>query len=84
MATESITDYIHFCIDNIVPKKQVTHFPNNKPYITKQVKSSLNKKKLAFKNKDRVGASIAQKEINRLLKEAREKHRRDLEETSNS
>ncbi|KAK0139947.1 hypothetical protein N1851_023108 [Merluccius polli] len=35
-ATETVTDYIKFCVDNVIPKKTITHFPNNKPYITKE------------------------------------------------
>lgn len=26
-----------FCVDSVIPVKQVKHFPNNKPYITKEV-----------------------------------------------
>ena len=37
-ATEAITDYIHFCADNVVTKKDIIVHPNNKPYITKSVR----------------------------------------------
>lgn len=47
-ATETITDYINFCVDNVVPRKTVLHFPNNKPYITKEIKSCINSKKRGF------------------------------------
>ena len=78
-ATDTITDYINFCVDNIVPKKDVLHFPNNKPYITKHVKACINKKKLAFKNRDRGGMAAAQKELNQLLRTARGRQRAALE-----
>ncbi len=29
-ATTTITDYINFCVDNVVEKKEILHFPNNK------------------------------------------------------
>ena len=34
-ATVTITDYMTFCIDSVVAKKDVTVYPNNKSYITK-------------------------------------------------
>lgn len=37
-ATESITAYISFCIDSVIPQKMVKLYPNNKPYITKGIK----------------------------------------------
>ncbi len=74
-ATETITDYIKFCVDMVVEKKTVTVFPNNKMYITKEIKECLNRKKLAFNNKDKTELKLVQKELNGLLKEARKKHR---------
>lgn len=74
-ATESITDYINFCVDSIVEKKTVTVFPNSKSFITKEVKECLNRKKLAFINHDKIKLKIVQKELNILLKGARKKYR---------
>ncbi len=51
-ATEIITDYIEFCVDTVIPKKKVKVYPNNKPYVTKEVKDCINRKHRAFKNKD--------------------------------
>lgn len=45
-ATESITDYIHFCVDSIVEKKTVTVFQIIQSFITKEIKECLNRKKL--------------------------------------
>ena len=42
--------YISFCVDNIVPTKTVKIYPNNKPWVTKDVKSLLNRKKAALSN----------------------------------
>ena len=83
-ATVTITDYINFCVDNVVPKKDVLHFPNNKPYITKDVKVWINKKKLAFKCKDRAGVATAQKELNLLLKNSREQYRSTIDQSFGS
>lgn len=40
------TDYISFCINMIIPSKMVTVFPNNKPWVTKDVKEIINRKML--------------------------------------
>lgn len=41
-AAETVTDYIQFCVDNTIPKKEITVYPNNKSYITKEVKDCIN------------------------------------------
>ena len=80
-ATEAITDYIHFCADNVVAKKDIVVYPNNKPYITKSVKDCINRKKLAFKNNDRAGLKMVQRELNQRLREARKHHKDIIEQT---
>ncbi len=74
-ATETITDYIKFCVDTVVEKKTITVFPNNKSCITKEIKECLNRNKLAFNNKVKTELKLVQKELNGLLKEARKKYR---------
>lgn len=44
VATDTITEYIRFCVDSLVTKKDNTVYPNNKPYITKNVKDCFNRK----------------------------------------
>ena len=46
------TDDLNFCMDIVVPTKTVRCFPNNKPWITSDVKDILNRKR-AFKDGDR-------------------------------
>lgn len=40
-ATDTITEYIKFCINCVVLKKDVILYPNNKPYITTEVKACI-------------------------------------------
>ena len=63
-ATETISDYIAFCIESVIPTKTIKLYPNNKPWITKSLKSTINEKKLAFRSGDR----IKQKEVQKKLK----------------
>ncbi|KAI4875864.1 hypothetical protein NFI96_034110, partial [Prochilodus magdalenae] len=44
--THCVTDYLNFCMDVAVPTKTVRCFPNNKPWITSDVKGILNQKKM--------------------------------------
>ena len=46
--TETITDYIRFCEDRVITTKTIRVFPNNKPWLTKELKTDLVKKKQAF------------------------------------
>ena len=43
---ETLSDYLRFCEDCVITS--VIIFPNNKPWVTKELKIYLNKKKYAF------------------------------------
>ena len=72
--TEVITDYILFCVDSLVPKKTIKVFPNNKDYITPDIKNCIRRKKQAFRSNNRMELKTVQNELNRKLKAAREQH----------
>ena len=61
--TETVTDYINFCKENIVKTKTVKCFKNNKPWVDKQLKTLLNLKKQAFVNNDKDEIKRINKEI---------------------
>ena len=63
-----ITDYIKFCEDRVEPTKKFRCFPNNKPWINKNIKTLLIKKKRAFIAADREGTRSVQKELRRELR----------------
>ena len=46
--TDVISSYISFCVESVIPSKHITIFPNNKPWVTKDLKGVLNKKKRVF------------------------------------
>ena len=83
-AAETITDYILFCVSCVVTKKVVTVYPNNKPYITGEIKDCIKRKQLAFKNKDWMRVKAVQKELNHMLREARRKHKDIIEQNFTS
>lgn len=48
-AAETVTDNIKYGMDSVIPETEVTVFPNNKPYITKEAKKNvLTTTKIAF------------------------------------
>jgi len=51
--TGCITDYVQFCTDCVILTKTVHCFPNNRPWVTKDIKASLNRKKEAFRSGDK-------------------------------
>ncbi len=78
-STHCITDYLTFCMDAVVPVKTIHCFPNNKPWITSEVKAVLNRKKRAFKNKDPEEMKRAQRELKNCIREAKDSYRKKLE-----
>lgn len=78
--TETITAYISFCVDSIIPQRTIKCYPNSKPYITGGIKSCIKRKKLAFRAGDTVGLRAAQKDLNRELRTARIKYKEQTEQ----
>ena len=63
------TDYINFCRDNVLPARTVRCYPNNKPWITSDIKALLNKKKEAFRDGDREKLKRVQRELKETIKQ---------------
>ena len=74
-----LNSYIAFCIDHIVPKKLVKCFPNNKPWVTKELKPLLNKKKYLLSHHDRDQLKIVQKEINAQISVCKQNYKTKIE-----
>ena len=77
--TDTITNYINFCVDSIIPKKVIKIFPNNKPWVTKELKCLLNEKKRLFCAKKTLELNVLQKEINHKIKTCKEKYKDKVE-----
>lgn len=79
-ATESITDYINFCIDAVIPSKTVRRYPNNKPYFNSDIKECIKRKNAAFKVGNKGAIRAAQKDLNFHLRTARRQHKDSAEQ----
>ena len=77
--TDCITDYINFCTDTIIPTRTVRCYPNNKPWVTKDIKATLNRKKAAFRSGDREELKRVQIELREKIAEGKENYKRKLE-----
>lgn len=79
---DNLTDYIigynNFCVDKVVPQKTVNCFPNNKSWETKHIKTTLNKKKWAFRNGDQEQLRLVQRELKTEIAEGKDSYRRKL------
>ncbi|XP_041827603.1 uncharacterized protein LOC121631042 [Melanotaenia boesemani] len=77
--TDCVSDYIGFCIENTIPTKEVRCYPNNKPWVTSNLKILLNEKKRAFRSGDRAELKRVQRELKHSIRESRDNYRRKLE-----
>ncbi|KAI3359123.1 hypothetical protein L3Q82_002667 [Scortum barcoo] len=77
--TDCITEYIRFCEDTTVPARTVHCFSNNKPWITRDLKALLNKKKRAFRAGDREEQRRVQHKLRDMLRTCKDNYRRKLE-----
>ncbi len=69
--TEVVSSWVAYCEDTVIPKKVVKIYPNNKPWVRKQLKDLLKKKKLAFRQNNLQELHSIQKEIKREIKRAK-------------
>ncbi|MBN3320364.1 COX7C oxidase, partial [Atractosteus spatula] len=77
---DCVTDYINFCVDNTIPTKDLHCFPNNKPWITSDLKALLNDKKRHFRREDKEEVKRVQRELKQKLRESKEAYRRKVED----
>ncbi len=77
--TDVICSYATFCRDTIVSSKRVKIYPNNRPWVTKSVKSCVKKKKCAFKKGVAPDLLLATKELKTEILRAKQKYRSELE-----
>ncbi|KAK3531137.1 hypothetical protein QTP70_012978 [Hemibagrus guttatus] len=73
-------DYINFSMDIVVPVRTVCCYPNNKPWITSDIKDLLNQKKRAFRDGDQQELKRVQRELKVQLREVKEQYKRKLEQ----
>ncbi len=77
--TETVSSYITFCVDLVIPSKTVFTYPNNKPRVTKELKSVINRKKRVFYSGDPLEIKAVSKEVKVEIRKAKLKYRNKIE-----
>lgn len=74
-----LSSYISFCVDVIVATRVVKAYPNNKPWITKDVKLLVNEKKRLMNPRDRDQLRALQKRIDRKISDEKKVYKNKVE-----
>lgn len=77
--TDTITSYIQWCKAMYIENKSVMIFPNNKPWISKELKHVLNEKKHAFLSKDDTKTKKLNKTFRSKLRQAKLAYKDNVE-----
>ncbi|GFS04568.1 hypothetical protein ElyMa_004660400, partial [Elysia marginata] len=76
---DTVCCYINFCIETAIPTKTIKVYSNNKPWVTKDIKQILNRKKIAFQNKRDIDIKSIHKEVRATIRQGKESYRRKIE-----
>ena len=78
--TDVISSYINFCVDTVLPTKEIKIYQNSKPWITKDLKHLLKERQSALKEKDTKKMKLTQKKIDQRIREEKKKYSAKLED----
>ena len=77
--TDVVTSYVSFCVDTVIPVKKCKVFPNNKPWVSKQLKHVLNEKKRVYFRGDLAERKGIQRTVRAEIRKARESYKHKIE-----
>ncbi|KAL6477278.1 hypothetical protein MHYP_G00131130 [Metynnis hypsauchen] len=77
--TVTVLDYIKFCTGNVTVDKNIRVYPNQKPWMTSQVRSLLRARDAAFRSGYRAMYSAARADLKRGIKKAKADYKRRIE-----
>ena len=75
---DTVSGYIHFCEQTVVTSKTVKCFPNNKPWVTKEIKDKLIQKRKFLQSHNRIEQKIIQKELDKEIKNCKNVYKAKL------
>lgn len=78
--THTVVSYITFCEEMIIPRKTITLYPNNKPWVSKSLKNSLNRKKIAYYKGDITEQREAQKLVRNEIRLAKMQYKNKVQD----
>ena len=78
--TDVVTSYVSFCVDTVIPVQKRKVYPNNKPWVSKQLKKVLNEKKRAYFQTDLAARREVQRIVRSEIRKARESYKNKIEQ----
>lgn len=78
--TSSVLDYINTTIDSVTTEKQITTYPNQKPWMNKEVRLLLKARNTAFRSDDAQAYSKSRANLKRGIKKAKYCYKLKVEE----
>ena len=78
--TDTIVSYIQFCEDSVIETKRVKVFPNNKPWVSKDLRRQMIEKKKAFKDGNLIRVKELMKEFRSEIRQAKINYKDKVEE----
>ena len=78
---ETITAYVRFCVEMLIPTKVVKTYPNNKPWVTKGIADVLKRRQEAFRQGSTEDVKQLQKEARKEISENKKKFRHKVEDS---
>ncbi|CAG6018054.1 unnamed protein product [Menidia menidia] len=82
--TDAVLSYIKYCIGNVTVEKSIWVFPNQKPWMTRQVRMLLRARDSAFRSGDRALYSAARANLKGGVRTAKGEYKRRIEEHLNN
>ncbi len=76
---DMVSSYISFCVNSTIPSKKVVVYPNNKPWVTKELKTVIIKKKRTFFTGDLLERRALSREVRREIAKATAKYKNKIE-----
>ncbi|KAJ8034966.1 hypothetical protein HOLleu_22021 [Holothuria leucospilota] len=77
--TDTVSECQNFRKDNVVEKKTVTIYPNNKPWITSELKTVFNEIKACFREGDREKLKVVNKKLKREIRKTKDNYKDRIE-----
>ena len=69
--TEAVIDYVKFCVDSCIPTRTFRVYPNEKPWVNRDVRVKLYERTVAFKSGDDARYKTARYELRNTIKSAK-------------
>ncbi len=82
--SDSVTCFIRTCIEEVIPTKTISIYPNQKPWINSDVRSALSARTSAFKSRNTDDRKQASYDLRRSIKAAKRQYKNKVEEQFNN